>query len=92
MVLGVITNLLAYLPVFFLIELFRRTSNRSSKIKRLQNLIKTLSNVKNDNLLSVNGKCSKKFKPFPWWLKIILYITSFSCMAFSICLIAFKGF
>jgi len=88
-VLGVITNVLAYLPVFFLIELFRRTSPRTSKIKRLQKSISTISTTKKVNLLPMNG--SKKNIQFPWWLKIILYLASFSCMALSICLIAFKG-
>ena len=87
--LGVITNVLAYLPVFFLIELFRRTSSRTSKIKRLQKSISTISTAKKVNLLPMKG--SKKNIQFPWWLKIILYLASFGCMAFSIFLIAFKG-
>ena len=80
--LGVITNVLAYLPVFFLIELFRRTSSRTSKIKRLQKSISTISTAKKVNLLPMKG--SKKNIQFPWWLKIILYLASFACMAFSI--------
>ena len=87
--LGVISNLRAYLPVFFLVELFRRTSSRTSKIKRLQKSISTISTTKKVNLLPMNG--SKKNIQFPWWLKVILYLVSFSCMALSICLIAFKG-
>jgi hypothetical protein len=81
--------------VFFLVELFKRTSSRTSKLKKLQKLISSLSGTKYINLLSGNekfpSKKSETFIVFPWWFKIFLYSMSFGCMALSICLIAFKG-
>jgi hypothetical protein len=96
MVMGIITNILAYIPVFFLIELFKRTSHRKSKIKKLQKLISSLSGTtKNLTLLTESEKVPiknrKKLIKFPWWLKIILYIISFILMALSIFLVAFRG-
>jgi hypothetical protein len=93
---GIITNILAYIPVFFLIELFKRTSSRKSKLKKLQKLISSLSGTtKNINLLSESEKVPLKkrikFIKFPWWFKIILYIISFILMALSILLVVFRG-
>ena len=88
------TNLLAYVPIFFLIELFKRTSNRKSKSKQLENVIKGLKGSEKVNLVLENQKVSsKEFKliPFPWWFKLILYGISFVCMALSIFLITLKG-
>ena len=59
--MGIITNILAYIPVFFLIELFKRTSHRKSKIKKLQKLISSLSGTsKNLTLLSESEKVPLK--------------------------------
>ncbi len=96
MVMGIITNILAYIPVFFLIEFFKRTSRRKSKIKKLQKLISSLSGTsKNVNLLSESEKVPlkkrKELIKFPWWLKILLYIISFIIMALSILSVVFRG-
>ena len=96
MVMGVITNILAYIPVFFLIELFKRTSHRKSKTEKLQKLISSLSETKKTvNFVSQGEKVPlikrKKFIKFPWWLKIILYIISFILMTLSILMVIFRG-
>jgi hypothetical protein len=39
--------MLAYIPVFFLVELFKRTSSRKSKSEKLQNIIKNMSTSEN---------------------------------------------
>jgi len=89
--------MLAYIPVFFLVELFKRTSNRISKSEKLHNIIKTIStseNIKMEEIKIKNGSSKNKNKkcfPFPWWFKIILYCISYACMALSICSIMFIG-
>ena len=89
--------MLAYIPVFFLVELFKRTSSRKSKSEKLQNIIKNMStseNIKINEIKIENGSTKNKNNkcfPFPWWFKIILYCISYVCMAFSICSIIFIG-
>ena len=96
--IGILTNMLAYIPVFFLVELFKRTSSRKSKSEKLQNIIdknmSTSKNIKINEIKIENGSSKNKNKkciPFPWWLKIILYCISYACMALSICSIIFIG-
>jgi len=92
--MGIITNMFAYMPVFFLIELFKRTSNRKSKSKKLQNVLKSLSETNIVNLENENEKnFSKKTKliPFPWWFKFVLFFISYILIALSICFVIFKG-
>jgi len=90
--------MLAYIPVFFLVELFKRTSSRKSKSEKLQNIINknmsTSENIKMEEIKIENGSSKNKNKkcfPFPWWFKITLYCISYACMALSICSIIFKG-
>ncbi len=94
--IGILSNLLAYIPVFFLVELFKRTSSRKSKSEKLQNIINknmsTSENIKMKEIKIENGSSkNKKCFPFPWWFKIILYCISYACMALSICSIIFTG-
>ena len=92
--MGIITNMIAYIPVIFLIEFFKKTSNRKSKSEKLQNLIKSFSVTKvNDLNYKSESKPAKnsKFILFPWFFKLILYFISYVCMALSICLVIYKG-
>ncbi len=50
--------MLAYIPVFFFVELFKRTSSRKSKSETLQNIIKNMStseNIKMEEIKIENG-------------------------------------
>jgi hypothetical protein len=90
------TNMLAYIPVFVLIELFKRTSHRKSKSKRLQKVLKNIRGKAQETFETKSKKDSIKINQrrvfsFPWWLKIILYVVSYFCMALSICFVIFKG-
>ena len=93
--IGILSNMSAYIPVFFLVELFKRTSSRKSKSEKLQNIIKNMStseNIKMEEIKIENGSSkNKKCIPFPWWFKIILHCISYTCMALSICSIIFIG-
>ena len=90
--MGVLTNIVAYVPVFVLIQLFKRTSSFRSKSKKVEKLIK---NSLNESSLSKNNFHTEESKSmsitFPWWFKIFLYLFSFFVMASSIGLVTFKG-
>ena len=86
--------MLAYTPVFFLIELFKKSSSRVSKSKKLRNSILSIKGIKKVNKLSENKKLSSdKFRiiPLPWWFKTVLYGISFLFIFVSIILISSKG-
>ena len=80
--------MIAYIPVFLLVHLFKRTSSRKSKAIQIENEIKNSWREENKSLLV---KKTSLFFIFPWWFKLILYGFSFICMALSIVLIIFKG-
>ena len=90
--MGVLTNIVAYVPVFVLIQLFKRTSSFRSKSKKVEKLIKKSLN---ESSLSKNNFHTEESKSmsiiFPWWFKIFLYLFSFFVMASSIGLVTFKG-
>ena len=88
--IGFLTNIVAYVPVFVLIQLFRRTSSVWSKSKRLVKLIKNTDSSLNKNKIHTKESESMSWI-FPWWFKIILYLFSFIVMASSIVLVTFKG-
>jgi hypothetical protein len=88
--MGNLTNTMAYVPVFVLIQIFKRTSSVMSKSKRLEKLVtKTRPSL---NKKQIHTKDSKSMSfTFPWWFKIFLYLLSIVVMASSIVLVAFKG-
>jgi hypothetical protein len=88
--IGILTNIVAYVPVFVMIQLFKRTSGVWTKSIRLEKLIENTDTILNKNMLSVKESKSMRFT-FPWWFKIFLYLFSFVSMAFSIVLVTFKG-
>ena len=89
--MGVLTNIVSYVPVFVLIQLFKRTSSVWSKSKRLERLIRN-----SESSLNKNNSLTKESKTmsitFPWWFKMFLYLVSFVVMASSIGLVTFKGY
>jgi hypothetical protein len=93
LLIGAVTNILAYVPVFVLVQFFRRTGSRRGKSMRLKEKIETMSSHVESNRRTNVQKRGKtnSFIAFPWWLKIILYFVSFTLMTLSICLVAFKG-
>ena len=88
--IGILTNIVAYMPVFVLIQLYKRTSGVWTKSIRLEKLIKKIESSLNKK--KIRSQESKTIpSTFPWWFKIFLYLFSFVSMAFSIVLITFKG-
>ena len=88
--MGVLTNIVAYVPVFVLIQLFKRTSSFRSKSKKLKKLIKNNESSLNKKKIHIDETKSLRWT-FPWWLKIFLYLFSFVAMAFSIVIVTMKG-
>ncbi len=97
--IGVITNLIIFPPSLLLVQLFRRSKRRTSRITKLRNTLDTLKvndssrNEKGENYVESKGeKKSKKgeFK-FPWWFKIFAYILSFAFASVSLFFIIVQG-
>ena len=88
--MGILTNIVAYVPVFVLIQIFKRTSSVMSKSKRLEKLVTKTGPSLNKKQIHTKDSKSMSFT-FPWWFKIFLYLFSFVSMAFSIVLVTFKG-
>ncbi len=88
--MGNLTNIVAYVPVFVLIQLFKRTSSVWSKSKRLEKLVKKTGPSLNKKQIHTKDSKSMSFT-FPWWFKIFLYLFSFVVMVSSIVLVTFKG-
>ena len=93
---GIITNLVVFPPTLLLVQLFRRTKPKNTRLSR----IKSLMNKENDGEKKLFEKVSKKkieikkkkFEiKFPWWFKIIAYIISFIFAAVSLFFVAIKG-
>jgi hypothetical protein len=91
--MGILTNIVAYVPVFVLIQLFKRTSSVFSKSKRLEKLVTKTGPSLNKNQIHTKDSKSMSFTfiTFPWWFKIFLYLFSFVVMVSSIVLVIFKG-
>ncbi len=88
--MGILTNIVAYVPVFVLIQIFKRTSSVLSKSKRLEKLVKNTGSIINKKQIHIKDSKLMSF-PFPWWFKIFLYLFSFVFMVSSIVLVTFKG-
>ncbi len=105
--IGIITNLIVFPPSFLLVQLFRRSKRRETRITRLRNTllgIKSNSDFKSSsekykveddktNAINTNHKKKKVKKElkFPWWTKIIAYLLSFVFAAVSIFFIIMQG-
>ena len=97
---GLITNIISFVPVFVLIQLFKITSSRQSKLKRLKNFIDKINmfyrhRIKNTGPKTMFQSNKKQLRKrsflLPWWFKIVLYLISFTLMALSIAFVIFKG-
>ena len=96
MIVGILVEIITYVPLLLLVFLFRRTSARKIASKKLKYLIESLT-TNQETKKKIEIKSSKdagnrnKDLKFPWWLKIILYLFSFMCMGVSIALILIKS-
>jgi len=75
--ISIIINLILFIPTYIIMEIFKRSKPRKSRIDKIKELI----GEKNDKNLEI--KSNKKIR-FPWWFKIIGYILSFIIFGVSI--------
>jgi hypothetical protein len=91
--LGVIVELITYIPFVFLVILFRKTKSNQ---KRSKNTKKTLQIDFIDDFKSKSKESSENVETknsfkFPWFFKIILYSISLGIIGFSNLFVLFKG-
>ena len=82
-------------PSLLLIELFRRTKRRQTRISKIKQIL--TDNKLFDNLIEKRGKIHLGIKKrltnlkFPWWSKIFAYLLSFAFATVSIFFVIVKG-
>ena len=83
--IGIITNLIDYLPSLLLVQLFKRIKRRRTHAFKLNKILNGANANKPE-------KCRHKFElKFPWWFKIIAYFISFVFAAVSLFFVIIKG-
>jgi hypothetical protein len=87
--IGVLVEFLSFIPNLFLVQLFRRSKQRSSKENQFSLLQKTLIGLKRGKQSMI--KKSKSSLKFPWWCLYLSYILSFLFMGISIFFIIILG-
>ena len=88
---GVITNLIVFIPSLLLIQLFRRTRRRNTRLSSIKKVL-------NEHDLGVLEETQDKKKrsklcelKFPWWFKIIAYAFSFTITVVCLFFVVLKG-
>jgi uncharacterized protein YnzC (UPF0291/DUF896 family) len=88
-------------PTLLLVQLFRRTKRRHTRISKIKQILKE-NNLQNDQIIDEEGqqpaeaevqdiKKKKSELKFPWWFKIFAYMLSFSFAAVSLFFTIVKG-
>ena len=78
---GIITNLIVFPPSLLLIQLFKRSKRRKTRLNKFKKLLEkfnpnnTKFEVKKQNM-KIRKSSNIELK-FPWWFKIIAYVLSF---------------
>jgi len=93
-ILGVIVEIITFVPLIALVILFKKTKSRHNRLKKFKKMLQNENNADSDvKLLKMNSTNLKKKKvfKFPWPFKIVLYLVSFLSMGFSILFVLFKG-
>ena len=103
-VIGVMTNLIIFPPSFLLLQIFRKSRRRKTRVVKLKEHINEVINEHSSNLEFIdetskdeakegNKKSIKMKKQFslPWWFKIIGYLLSFCIVSVCVFFIIVKG-
>ena len=91
--IGVITNLITFLPSLLLVQLFRRIKRRRTRLMKIRKIL----NEQNFEFTEENNeKCEMKQNKscelkFPWWFRIIAYIISFAIAGSCLFFVILKG-
>ena len=96
-----ITNLIVFPPTLLLVQLFRRTKRRNTRIRKIKNLLKEKNfgnkEIKEDDDLEHKRFTSTGLKKtlteskLPWWFKIIAYVLAFAFAGVSLFFIIVQG-
>ena len=87
---GIITNLIVFPPTLLLVQLFRRTKRRSSRLAKLKAILSGNEPNKLDAFDEKHPKKSFELK-FPWWFKIVAYVLSLLFATISVFFVIVKG-
>ena len=101
--IGIITNLIVFPQTLLLVQLFRRSKRRHTRVSKIKEILKE-KNLQNDYIFDeenqnkieselVEKEKNKKkgeFK-FPWWFKIFAYVLSFAFAGVSLFFVIVKG-
>ena len=85
--IGVITNLIVFPPSFLLVQMFRRSKQKHSRLAK----IKLMLSQNMEKATNSNGKKKSFEVKFPWWFKIIAYVLSFAFAGVSLFFVIVKG-
>ena len=93
--------MIVFPPTLLLVQLFRRTKRRHTRISKIKQILKE-NNLQNDQIIDEEGqqpaeaeiqdkKKKKSELKFPWWFKIFAYMLSFAFAAVSLFFTIVKG-
>jgi len=94
--IGVITNLIVFPPSFLLVQLFKRSKRRHTRLSKIKKLLNeynpgnSVENEKNNQNQTKKGRRSFELK-FPWWFKIVAYALSFLMACVCLFFVIVKG-
>ncbi|UJR16137.1 hypothetical protein I4U23_003048 [Adineta vaga] len=92
--IGIIVELLVFVPSLLLVQLFRRIQPQRNHQQRISPLRQTLYKIKQHTTLDTTVPIEQKKKSklsFPWWFLFIAYGLSFLLAVISIFLIIVRG-
>ncbi len=95
MSIGIYINMIAFLPILLLVELFRRSKRYNERKEKISEILiknersnKLTNEIKSENYIEIRNK--KRIR-FSWWIKIIAYLISHLLMIISAVLVIIKG-
>jgi hypothetical protein len=93
--IGIYINMIAFLPILLLVELFRRSKRYNERKEKISEILiknersnKLTNEIKSENYIEIRNK--KRIR-FSWWIKIIAYLISHLLMIISAVLVIIKG-
>ncbi len=96
--IGVITNLIVFPPSFLLVQLFKRSKRRHTRLSKLKKLLNEYnlgysmeaSDETNQSPTKTRKRLSFGLK-FPWWFKVVAYALSFLAACVCLFFVIVKG-
>jgi hypothetical protein len=91
--LGILVELSMFIPLSFLVMLFRKIKPPHKRSKKLEKILQSNDLDANNQKIKLSDQNENKKKSFvlPRSFKIVLYLVSFLSMVFSIAFTLFKG-